>query len=298
MKCPSSFLRLALAGGFVFCFHFLESCSQSPGPDSEFVSETRLHLRPRWSPNGLWIAYSSIVGSSLGIYIVDSSGTTTRLVSAIDAVGLTWSPDSRWLSFPIGGNLHKILVTGDSLTRLSSDSRDNRPAWSQNGKIIAFVRGGTELWFLDLDPGTTRRSTFIGDYPSWHPDGVEVVVMRTQFDPSTNRYVYTVSAVDNASLNARQLHTFASAATAGFSTMNPVRDELVYSSRGGENEYTQVWKVDLNTRQHLQLTTDGGDFPSWSPDGNRIVYTRTQNGDGGLWIMNSDGTGKRRLTKP
>ncbi|MER3524356.1 MAG: hypothetical protein C4326_09885 [Ignavibacteria bacterium] len=50
--------------------------------------------------------------------------------------------------------------------------------------------------------------------------------------------------------------------------------------------------------QLSQLTVDGGDYPAWSPDGTRIVYTRTSAGDGGLWIMNADGSGARRLTSP
>jgi len=48
----------------------------------------------------------------------------------------------------------------------------------------------------------------------------------------------------------------------------------------------------------VRLTDDGGDYPAWSPDGKMIVYTRTTAGDGGLWIMNAEGGGKRRLTRP
>ncbi len=48
----------------------------------------------------------------------------------------------------------------------------------------------------------------------------------------------------------------------------------------------------------VQLTHDGAFdvFPSFSPDGRRIVYTSTVTGDAEIWTMNANGTGKTQLT--
>jgi Tol biopolymer transport system component len=60
-------------------------------------------------------------------------------------------------------------------------------------------------------------------------------------------------------------------------------------------EHANVFQLELGTYQLTQLTTTGGDQPSWSPDGTEIVYTNTQVGR--IWIMSADGSNKRPLFK-
>ncbi|MEE3327518.1 MAG: hypothetical protein VX252_09295 [Myxococcota bacterium] len=56
-----------------------------------------------------------------------------------------------------------------------------------------------------------------------------------------------------------------------------------------------IWSLDLATRKIRKLTPNGDNrSPSFSPDGRRIAYMR---GGEGVWVMNSDGSGQRQLTK-
>jgi TolB protein len=66
----------------------------------------------------------------------------------------------------------------------------------------------------------------------------------------------------------------------------PTFDRLVAYVRAGN-----VYVSKGATERRL---TDGGGHarPRWSPDGKRLAYLRA----GQLWVMNGDGTGKRRLT--
>ena len=45
-----------------------------------------------------------------------------------------------------------------------------------------------------------------------------------------------------------------------------------------------------------RLTTDGGQFPSWSPDGGYIAFSSDRDGNDEIYVMDADGSNPRRLT--
>lgn len=278
-----------------FVIALLAGCRSSGEPDDSFVAEDRLHIRPAWSPDGRTIVFYHAGVSGRGLYLIETDGTNLRMLYPGDGIGATWSPDNQWLAFSLTGNLYKIRVNGDSVTRISTTPGAVRPAWSRDGRRIAFVRGG--IYVLDLQANTETDLFFSGDYPSWHPNFIDVVVQETIRDAVGIGGTYRFRAINPNTLSLRTLHTFSSPDDCAFSSISPQGDAILYGLKP-YNGLTQVWKIILSTGQHIRLTDDGGDYPAWSPDGRQIVYTRTEQGEGGLWIMNADGTGKRRLTSP
>lgn len=287
-------MRHNLLFGILFVFLF-SGCDLSTSPSSGRPEQSYEHVRPSWSPDGKTIAFTARIGGTLGIYLVDSSGNNLRLLKAIDGVGITWSPDSRWLAFSSIGKLYKIKVDGDSLKQLTSGPDDIRPSWSRDGTKIAFIR--TDIRLLDLAQGTASVTVALGNYPHWHPNGIELVFLTVSPILYSNEFLYRLESYHLETQNLRVLFLFRSAADWGFTTLSPRGTDVVLS-RMYKNEPSQIWRADLVGKSFSQLTDDGADFPAWSPDGSRIVYTRTTKWDGGLWIMNIDGTGKRRLTTP
>lgn len=268
----------------------LLGCRSSSGPEDYYVAEARNHVRAAWSPNGATIAFTAIINNVLGIYLVDTSGADLRIFVAGDAVGATWSPDNQWIAFSSGNRLYKMRINGDKPDTLSRVGNSIRPAWSRDGRKIAFVRS-SNIFLLGLLTGVETDLLLQANYPSWHPNGDEIVAQETNAEAG----LYRFTAVHDSTKAVRSLHSFATADECDFSSISPNGDAIVYARRA-KRDYTQIWKVNLTTGQHVQLTTDSGDFPAWSPDGAKIVYTRTVAGDGALWIMNADGTQKRRLT--
>lgn len=80
--------------------------------------------------------------------------------------------------------------------------------------------------------------------------------------------------------------------------------EMVVTGRIGDEVRYQLFIIDLNTGKHRQITNENGarfSDPLFSPDGKQIVYVykkeRASREDyEDLWIMDADGSNRRRLT--
>ena len=69
-----------------------------------------------------------------------------------------WSPDGRWLAFERAGHLYVIKVDGTGLRRLTRrPPGDREAAWSPNGRYIAFTALGRSLFVMRGDGTGVRR---------------------------------------------------------------------------------------------------------------------------------------------
>lgn len=83
---------------------------------------------------------------------------------------------------------------------------------------------------------------------------------------------------------------------------------IVFVSDRADGVTQQIWTMrvsqsgsgEIVADEYTQLTFNEGnkDFPGWSPDGSKIVYSAPGYGSNGLdiWIMNADGTNRENLT--
>ncbi len=93
------------------------------------------------------------------------------------------SPDGEWVAFTETGGQEDLLVArtdGKEYRRLTDDaSRDRGPAWSPDGRRIAFYsdRGGVyQLWTIRPDgSGLEQIADLPGtNFPVWSPDGARI----------------------------------------------------------------------------------------------------------------------------
>ena len=118
---------------------------------------------PIWAPDGKWIAFVSSRGNTglaFGVWIVSPDGGNLRnLVPR--GLGVTWSPDARWLYYADAGTAYKVSPVGGSPVRVRSG-----PARNMIGS------DGTTLYFMvdrtlaDGRPGFEIHAASPEDAPS------------------------------------------------------------------------------------------------------------------------------------
>ncbi len=77
---------------------------------------------------------------------------------------------------------------------------------------------------------------------------------------------------------------------------SPDGQRIIMSLQSGGD--SNIYEMDLRTRQNRQLTNGGGldTGPCYSPDGRQVVFESDREGTQQLYVMNSDGSGVRRLS--
>jgi Tol biopolymer transport system component len=154
-----------------------------------------------WSPDGSWIAFSRTAGQrgQESLWVVAAAGggphRLTDCHAACADVEPTWSPHGQLLLFhhisntPGASGLYTIRPDGSGLTKIA-DGED--PAWSPNGRSIAFDSGPDSIAVANAD-GSHVHVLFAGARdtgaraPSWSPDGHRLVFFKTAGQPGRYR---------------------------------------------------------------------------------------------------------------
>jgi len=144
---------------------------------------------PAWSHDGTRLAYASRREDSnwdLYIYDLRTGGTNRMTFNLAFEANPQWSPDDLYLvyeSYQQTTHLDLYFMRSDGSEvpqRLpaSSDAPDFSPAWSPDGRRIAFVSwrdGNQDIYIFDFNTGDTVNVTNTPnrqeDYPAWSPDG-------------------------------------------------------------------------------------------------------------------------------
>ena len=163
--------------------------------------------------------------------------------------------------------------------------------------------GGTKLFVVKLDGSGLRQLTSgTGDdaTPIWSPDGSQVAFASTR---SGNEEIWIVRA-DGTGLRNLTNHP------AGDSHPHWAPDgrRIVFCSTRGDGENDDIYVMNADGSGVRRLTDNGlvwDTFPSFSPDGSRILFRRllrerTSEGtlvNSEVMVMNADGTGVVNLTR-
>ncbi len=221
------------------------------------------------------------------VWILDlKTGSERRLTDPKNnAEGHSFSPDGKWVVFYMivagdrQADIYKIKIDGTNLTRLTKtkDATESDPAWSSDGKRIAFVSSSVEvkrfvLKVMDANGSNVRLVYDCNDNistpnfppgvydPSWSPDDQWIVFEK------------------------------------------PVQ----YAGENGNAGVWHIFKIHPNGTGLVNLSQAGGHtdmaeyFPSFSSDGKYIIFSARYTSERGVQVdifkMNENGESLKQLT--
>ena len=272
---------------------------------------------PVWSPDGSRVAfirdisYYAPSGESI-LYVADyDGGNLIRLTNGdLFAVKPAWSPDGNCIAFagylkedlvkvehsvsgvsvdePRTRNIFVVNVNDGRIYRATdNDHREDRnPTWSPDGTYLAFRSSPfSGALMIHMDSGIVRNISDEGfGSPTWSPDG--------------SRLLYGDSLVIEADGSGS-----VRISDGEYGIDNPVwapdGSRIAFVTQRGEYPDTvyEIRVIDIESRSSGVLTE--GQYPMWSPDGTRIAFTKSTDpeyGRSSIFVIDSDGTGERKLT--
>jgi Tol biopolymer transport system component len=102
------------------------------------------------------------------IYRIQASGKGLKRLTkgAYPAEGPAFSPDGKTIAFArVGAGIYRMNVDGSGLHALTGNGRDSFPAWSPDGKQIAFIRPGANGWLVYVVSSSGARAKVLSQSP-------------------------------------------------------------------------------------------------------------------------------------
>ena len=210
---------------------------------------------------------------------------------------------------------------------------DSGPAWSPDGRRLAFVRDYFRVHVMNAD-GSGQQMIGTGTSPSWAPDGGQIAVENglhgidvVQVESGASRTIVTeedaggeskaapawspdgrtIAYLDGSIDGVITLYDRADRSVAQPRCSGRGRTALSWSPDGGRLLYTTTARCDgstcfaihsleLASGQSREIVRDARDG-IFSPDGRLIAFVRGQGRASEIYVAGADGSGERMATK-
>ncbi len=246
----------------------------------------------------------------LDLFTVDPDGGKLKRLTdnKLFEYAPAWSPDGRRIAFqrgtsPLFGRIYVMRADGKRAHAVTprprgrlSTGADYDPAWSPNGRRIAFASRRARcpgICIVSLRSGRLRhvRGTRLGDRePAWSPDGRRIAFTR-DFGTAPGVTIVTAGGGRPHRLALRGYAASTSPSWSPGGRWLAVAGGVPCAANGCY-EFALA-RVGLKGRGQRELVSDAV-LPAWSPDGKLLAVIRHD----GLLVVQRDGSDPRRVFTP
>ena len=272
---------------------------------------------PAWSPDETYLAFHRYGRPGVrGIYIIPALGGAARKITdaADNAGSVAWAPDGAHLAVSdatdgAGGpgprRLYLVTVATGARKPLSTPpagflGNDSSPAYSPNGKLLAFARSthtnsAAEVYVMpaaggDARPVTTDNLALAGF--AWAADSRAIVYAARR--GGTDRLWRRRLSGGDPELVA------AAGDDARSPSISRQGNRLVYLRKIFD---TDIWRAGLTVDGKLAepparfiASTRIDTSPEYSPDGSKILFYSQRSGAAEIWVADSEGRNAHQIT--
>ena len=201
------------------------------------------------------------------------------------------SPDGNFVAFSWSGppdqpdrGIYIKSVDGEGLRRLTSGGFD--PAWSPDGREIAFSRLGTNggVFVISQLGGVERKIADSGSNAAWTPDSTTLLVR----DREVANDPYSIFSISLKTLERRRVTRPTIPIGDWKCAVSPDGAKLAFI-RSGIPGLSDVYLVPIAGGEPRRITDWNGALNglAWTPDGQEIVYDVEETGGPRLWRISA-----------
>jgi dipeptidyl aminopeptidase/acylaminoacyl peptidase len=140
--------------------------------------------------SGLFLALLTVACSVYAQAPAKHSMSFDDLIKLHRVSGATISQDGKWVAYAVStpdldanrgiSNIWTISTSGSDPVQVTQGGQDNSPAWSPDGKTLAFLSardGASQVYLLSMEGGEAKKLTTLStgaDLFHWSPDGKSI----------------------------------------------------------------------------------------------------------------------------
>jgi len=237
----------------------------------------------------------ALVGALL-FQVIPASGSSPPSPLALTVQGNGWLAAASDRT----GNLEiwRMKSDGDEQVNLTNSpgSIDEQPAWSPDGKRIAFTTsrdGNLEVYVMGADgTGLKNLSNSPGSSdsePAWSPDGKKIAF-------TSNRTGDLDVWIMNSDGSGQTNLTHDATSSDDQPAWSPLGSKIAFVSNRTGNQDIYTIRPSGTGRQDITNNPATDADPAWSPNAKKIAFTTDRDGDDEVYMMSSTGTTLFNLT--